>query len=201
MLEIKPSLVFLDLRNRQGRLRSPLSCAVQGLVKNTLTVFSVVPIKPVKKPVRTKFVSVYLNASRLNNLRLVNRLTPTRFVFDGNRKFTHSLAREFTNTLTSVSRFWFIELELVGLGYRLTIKNLTIRFRLGFSHVVILTIPKSVFVLKRKKRILLYSIEKPALTLFAKRVLTLKKMSAYKVKGIKQRNQIFSLKPGKKRAK
>ena len=92
-------------------------------------------------------------------------------------------------------------MELVGLGYRLTIKNRSVRFRLGFSHVIILPIPSSIFLLKRKKRLLVYSTNKEKLSFFVSLLLKLKKMSAYKVKGIKKKNQIFNLKPGKKRAK
>jgi ribosomal protein L6P/L9E len=83
----------------------------------------------------------------------------------------------------------------------LTIKNRTVRFRLGFSHVVILPIPPAVFLLKRKKRVVVYSTDKSCLSFFVSLLLKLKKMSAYKVKGIKKKNQVFALKPGKKRAK
>jgi large subunit ribosomal protein L6 len=92
-------------------------------------------------------------------------------------------------------------MELVGLGYRLTIKNRSVRFRLGFSHVIILPLPSSVFLLKRKKRLVAYSTNKEKLSFFVSILLKLKKMSAYKIKGIKKKSQIFVLKPGKKRAK
>jgi len=92
-------------------------------------------------------------------------------------------------------------LELVGLGYRLTLKGGTLRLRLGFSHVLILTIPSNVFLIKRKKRLLIYSTDRSDLTHFISRLLRLRKMSVYKIKGIKKKAQTFNLKPGKKRAK
>lgn len=109
--------------------------------------------------------------------------------------------RFFYNLILGGFKFCFEELELVGLGYRLTIKGNTLRLRLGFSHVIILTIPKGVFLIKRKKRLLIYSTNKPILTFFVSCLLKLRKMNVYKVKGIKKKNQIFNLKPGKKRAK
>lgn len=80
-----------------------------------------------------------------------------------NAKFYYRL---FYNLILGGFKFWFEELELVGLGYRLTVKGNTLRLRLGFSHVIILTIPKGVFLIKRKKRLLVYSTNKPILTFF-----------------------------------
>lgn len=119
----------------------------------------------------------------------------------GLKQFKFALTREFGDVLASSVRFWFDELELVGLGYRLTVRNLTVRFRLGYSHVVILPIPKNLWILKRKKKILLYCANRVTLTNFVSRLLKLKRMSAYKVKGLKRKDQVFNLKPGKKRAK
>lgn len=109
--------------------------------------------------------------------------------------------RSVYNSIIGSFKFWFDELELVGLGYRLTLRGNTIRLRLGFSHVLILTVPPSVFLIKRKKRLLIYSTNRAALTHFISLLLRLRKMSVYKVKGIKKKSQIFTLKPGKKRAK
>jgi len=115
-----------------------------------------------------------------------------------NGKFYYRL---FYNLILGGFRFWFEELELVGLGYRLTVKGNTLRLRLGFSHVIILTIPEGVFLIKRKKRLLIYSTNKSTLTFFVSWLVRLRKMNVYKIKGIKKKNQVFNLKPGKKRAK
>jgi len=80
-----------------------------------------------------------------------------------NGKFYYRL---FYNLILGGFKFWFEELELIGLGYRLTVKGNTLRLRLGFSHVIILTIPEGVFLIKRKKRLLIYSTNKPVLTFF-----------------------------------
>lgn len=109
--------------------------------------------------------------------------------------------RSVYNSIIGSFKFWFDELELVGLGYRLTLRGNTIRLRLGFSHVLILTVPPSVFLIKRKKRLLVYSTNRAVLTHFISLLLRLRKMSVYKIKGIKKKSQVFTLKPGKKRAK
>lgn len=158
--------------------------SLKGANKTTGTVSLI----PSLKLVPINFFDCYGGSN--NNISLITNQTNAKFFY-----------RFFYNLILGGFKFWFEELELVGLGYRLTVKGNTLRLRLGFSHVIILTIPKGVFLIKRKKRLLIYSTNKPILTFFVSWLVKLRKMNVYKVKGIKKKNQIFNLKPGKKRAK
>jgi len=95
-------------------------------------------------------------------------------------------------------RVYFVELELVGLGYRISIKKGRIRLGLGFSHVIFLLIPKNVFIVKRKYRILVYSLDRFSLGSFVASLLRFKKLNPYKLKGLKKKHLVYKLKPGKR---
>jgi large subunit ribosomal protein L6 len=178
------------------------------LKNNGLLLSAVTKIKGFKKASVTRYF-IYsrllkflpIKCERFFNGFDENKKVSVLYRFFSNSKSLTNLYNSTYGCFLSSSKIWFEELELVGLGYRLTIKNRSVRFRLGFSHVIILTIPLSVFVLKRKKRLIVYSTNKEQLSFFVSFLLRLKKMSAYKIKGIKKKNQIFNLKPGKKRAK
>jgi len=95
-------------------------------------------------------------------------------------------------------KVYFVELELIGLGYRVSIKKGRIRLGLGFSHVIFLLIPKNVFVVKRKYRILVYSLNRFSLGSFVALLLKFKKLNPYKLKGLKKKHLVYKLKPGKR---
>jgi hypothetical protein len=124
---------------------SRVGLAVVGLNERGLMFSSYVPFKTSKKSSQLKLTlaSNFFSGRSLSNFDLVN-VQPNRMLWRsvGLKQFKFATAREFNNILASAVRFWFDELELVGLGYRLTVRNLTVRFRLGFSHVIILPIPK-----------------------------------------------------------
>jgi hypothetical protein len=96
------------------------------------------------------------------------------------------------------SRVYFVELELVGLGYRVSLKKGRIRLGLGCSHVIYLLVPKGVFILKKKYRILVYSLDRFSLGSFVASLLKFKKLNPYKLKGLKKRHLLYKLKPGKR---
>jgi large subunit ribosomal protein L6 len=96
------------------------------------------------------------------------------------------------------SKINYTELELIGLGYRLSIKRQVIRLNLGYSHIIFVQVPETVFVIKRKGRIILYSLFKLQLSNLIAKLLHFKKLNAYKLKGLKRRLDVFKLKPGKR---
>lgn len=205
-------MTFLSLKINNFSVGLPANCLTYSLVylkNNGFLISSFVKSKGFKKLVFSKYFifsnlfNFFLPAdSFVSDLNKNNSLVAgCSFNFFYNSKKLRFFYNNFYNSFISGSKIWFEELELVGLGYRLTLRNRSVRFRLGFSHVIILPIPFSVFLIKRKKRLLAYSTNKEHLSFFISVLLKLKKMSSYKVKGIKKKNQVFILKPGKKRAK
>lgn len=106
----------------------------------------------------------------------------------------------FNNNLVQFksSKIWFFELELIGLGYKITAKNNVIRLNLGFSHLIFTLLPTSVFFIKKKSKIMLFSSNKLELSMLIARLLQFKPLNPYKLKGIKRKDLVFKLKPGKR---
>ena len=125
-----------------------------------------------------------------------------QITLDSNRFFLNKLTtlKSFFRSAASLSnyRVYFSELELIGLGYRLSFKNNTVRLNLGFSHIIFVSLPSSVFLLKRKAKILLYSFDSFELSTFVSKLLRFKKLNVYKLKGLKRKSDTFNLKPGKR---
>ena len=120
-------------------------------------------------------------------------------VFYFNKKLcAHLILKLISSKLNSNNKIYFTELELIGLGYRISLKKRRIRLGLGFSHVIYLLIPKNVFIVKRKYRILIYSLDRFNLGSFVASLLRFKKLNPYKLKGLKKRHLIYKLKPGKR---
>jgi len=114
-----------------------------------------------------------------------------------NKNLGAHLLKLITSKLIN-GKVYFVELELIGLGYRVSIKKGRIRLGLGFSHVIFLLIPKNVFVIKRKYRILVYSLDRFSLGSFVALLLRFKKLNPYKLKGLKKKHLVYKLKPGKR---
>jgi ribosomal protein L6P/L9E len=114
------------------------------------------------------------------------------------RKICYHLLKLISSRFCDNSKIYFTELELVGLGYRVSVKKGRIRLGLGFSHVIYLLVPKNVFIIKRKYRILIYGLDRFNLGSFVASLLRFKKLNPYKLKGLKKRHLVYKLKPGKR---
>lgn len=119
-------------------------------------------------------------------------------VFYLDRKLGAHFFQLISSTKSFSSKIYFVELELIGLGYRVSLKKGRIRLALGYSHVIFLLIPKGVFIIKKKYRILIYSLDRFNLGSFVVSLLRFKKLNPYKLKGLKKRHLVYKLKPGKR---
>jgi hypothetical protein len=136
--------------------------------------------------VQTKIMFTILNLSKV-----CTNFHP--FSFDSNLLYNKKLFN-----LSLKKKIYFSELELIGLGYRVSLKKKIIRLNLGFSHLIFVVLPSSVFLLKRKSRIFFYSLNKTELTSLVACLLRFKRLNMYKLKGLKKRNVVVKLKPGKR---
>jgi len=104
-------------------------------------------------------------------------------------KFLNILKKSFL----SVSRGFCVHLELIGLGYSVTVKKKQniLRFNIGFNHSVYYNIPNNIIIRSKRKRLYLFSY---SFFLLKKVVIDLKnfrKLSVYKLKGIKDKNELY----------
>jgi large subunit ribosomal protein L6 len=154
--------------------------------------------------------SLFIN-NNSNNLLLINTFKNINF---STFNFKFFLIRDKTIVISNKSlllknfiksilcfsnkKIFYCELDLIGLGYRISIKNKVIRLSLGFSHIIFVLLPDSIFFLKRKNKVLVYGFNKLNLSFFISKLLRFKKLNVYKLKGLKKKYDTFKLKPGKR---
>lgn len=91
------------------------------------------------------------------------------------------------------------ELEVNGVGYRVSVKGPYLNLSLGKSHNTKMEIPEDVKVETPKQNIIiLHSVDKQALGQFAALIIKQRPPEPYKGKGIKRKGQYVQRKEGKK---
>ena len=91
-------------------------------------------------------------------------------------------------------------LELVGVGYRASIKGNQLNLQLGYSHDVNFDIPEGIKIIVEKQTTLKISgSDKQLVGLVTSKIKTLRKIEPYKGKGIREKGQYILKKEGKKK--
>lgn len=118
-------------------------------------------------------------------------------------KAMHGLYRALIANMTKgVTEGFKITQELVGVGYKATVKGQQLELSLGFSHNVIFVMPEEVKVeaiTERGKnpRIILSSPDKQLVGQIAAKIRSMRKPEPYKGKGIKYLGEEIKRKAGK----
>jgi len=119
----------------------------------------------------------------------------------------HGLYRSLiANMITGVSEGFKRELELVGVGYRAAVTGQQIDLALGFSHNIILDLPKEIKASATAEKgknptIMLESNDKQLLGQVAAKLRSLRKPEPYKGKGVRYMGEIVRRKAGKSAGK
>lgn len=122
-------------------------------------------------------------------------------------KALHGLYRSLVaNMVTGVTTGFQRNLELVGVGYRATVTGQLIDMALGYSHNIILELPKEVKASAtaekgQNPKIFLESIDKQLLGQVASKIRSLRKPEPYKGKGVRYSDEIVRRKAGKSAGK
>lgn len=102
--------------------------------------------------------------------------------------------------LYSVITGYYIFIDMVGLGYKLKkITNSVYRFYVGQSHYIYLYIPSDVLIWAFQTKVTLFSIYPDKLFSLSSNIMLLRKLNAYKLRGLMRPGQIVILKEGKQR--
>jgi large subunit ribosomal protein L6 len=115
----------------------------------------------------------------------------------------HGLYRSLVaNMVTGVTEGFKRDLELVGVGYRATVTGQQIDMALGFSHNIIMDLPKEIKASAtaekgQNPKIFLESIDKQLLGQVAAKIRSLRKPEPYKGKGVRYSDEIVRRKAGK----
>jgi len=115
----------------------------------------------------------------------------------------HGLYRSLlSNMVKGVSEGYKIVQELVGVGYKATAKEQLLELALGYSHNLVIELPKEISVETTAERgknntIILKSIDKQLIGQVAAKIRSLRKPEPYKGKGIRFFGEEIKKKAGK----
>jgi large subunit ribosomal protein L6 len=102
------------------------------------------------------------------------------------------------NLVIGVTNGFEKKLELNGVGFKMVIQNSQLVLNIGFSHQVIIDIPKEIALTIEKNELIGKSIDKQLLGDFFTRIHNLKPADPYKHKGFKFPGRFYKKKIGKK---
>ena len=180
--------------------------------------------KPIKVPSGVKVViGDGLLEAECKNQKLSTLIPPgIRFELDGDTLTAiresdekpypgfHGLARSLAaNCIQGVYEGFSKSLDLIGIGYKVDVKQKTIVFSLGYSHPIEFPIPPGISMkVERQSRsiqnyvatIIVSGADKQMVGQVAADIRSLKKPDAYKGKGLRYMNETVRLKVGKKGA-
>jgi len=95
--------------------------------------------------------------------------------------------------------FNFVKIKIRGLGYRITcVSGSLFRFFFGNTNFFYLHTPNDIIIKSRKRKLLILSNNLFALKMVLAHLLLLKKLSAYRIRGLVYPKQVIMLKIGKK---
>ena len=118
-------------------------------------------------------------------------------------KALHGLYRALINNMVQgTAEGWSKKLELVGVGYRASNQGNRLDLALGFSHAIVMDLPKEIVVetLSEKGKnpiITLSSFDKQLLGMVAAKIRSFRKPEPYKGKGVRFVGEIVRRKAGK----
>jgi large subunit ribosomal protein L6 len=119
----------------------------------------------------------------------------------------HGLYRSLINNMVlGVSQGYRKEMELVGVGYRVSNQGQLVEFSLGYSHNIFLNLPAEIKVETKSERnknplIILESADKQLIGQVCAKIRSFRKPEPYKGKGIKFVGEIVRRKSGKSAGK
>ncbi len=114
----------------------------------------------------------------------------------------HGLRRTLlANCVDGVTKGFSKSLEVIGVGYKVAVKGNTVELALGFSHPVLVDLPKGIAAAVDGQKLTLSGIDKELVGETAARIRRLRKPEPYKGKGIRYEGEIVRRKAGKSGAK
>jgi len=126
------------------------------------------------------------------------QVTVTRRDDERQSRSQHGLRRTLlANCVEGVTKGFSKTLEVNGVGFRVAVKGNVVELALGFSHPVLVELPKGVEAKAEGQKLTLSGIDKVLVGEMAARIRRLRKPEPYKGKGIKYENEIIRRKAGK----
>jgi large subunit ribosomal protein L6 len=96
-----------------------------------------------------------------------------------------------------VTRGFSKSLEVIGVGYKVAVKGNIVELAVGFSHPVLVDLPKGISASVDGQKLTLTGIDKELVGETAAKIRRIRKPEPYKGKGIKYENETVRRKVGK----
>ena len=134
-------------------------------------------------------------------------LTVSRPDDERQNRALHGLYRALINNMVvGVSEGYRKQLELVGVGYRVTNTGNVLEFSLGYTHMIYLQLPPEIKVETKMERnkspmVILESIDKQLIGQVCAKIRSFRKVEPYKGKGIRFTGEVVRRKSGKSASK
>ncbi len=110
----------------------------------------------------------------------------------------HGLCRTLlSNCVTGVHQGFSKTMEVIGVGYKVAVKGNMIELALGFSHPVVIELPKGIEAKVEGQKLTISGSDKQLVGEICARIRRLRKPEPYKGKGIKYENEQIRRKAGK----
>lgn len=115
-----------------------------------------------------------------------------------NNKALHGLNRSLVqNAVIGVSEGWSKTLQLVGVGFRAQTDGKKLTLTVGYSHPVIYEAPEGIIFTVKGNDITVTGFDKQLVGETTARIRRVRPPEIYKGKGIRYKNEVIHLKPGK----
>ncbi len=125
-------------------------------------------------------------------------VTITRKNDERDTRAQHGLRRTLlANCVQGVTGGFSKTLEVIGVGYKVAVKGNMVELALGFSHPVIVELPKGIEAKAEGQKLTLSGVDKELVGETAARIRRLRKPEPYKGKGIRYENERVRRKVGK----
>ena len=132
-----------------------------------------------------------------------NQLLVQRSSDERDDRSKHGLYRSLlANMIKGVSNGFTIVQELIGVGYKATATGQTLELALGYSHNIVMELPKEVLIQTTAEKgktntIILKSFDRQLLGQVAAKIRSFRSPEPYKGKGIRYKGEVIKKKAGK----
>lgn len=139
---------------------------------------------------------VVLNGININQES--DQLLVSRIDDEAIHRANHGLMRTLiSNMVVGVSQGFSKKLEIIGVGYRVSLQGTGLKFNLGYSHDINFSLPEGVSANVEQNIITVSGIDKQQVGQVASEIRSLRKPEPYKGKGIKYEGEYIIRKSGK----
>ncbi len=110
----------------------------------------------------------------------------------------HGLRRTLlANCIEGVTKGFTKTLEVIGVGYKVAVKGNIVDLSVGFSHPVLVDLPKGITATAEGNKLTIIGIDKVLVGEVAAQIRRIRKPEPYKGKGIKYETEVIRRKVGK----